>query len=76
MENVNTTVKDFLAVTNQDIKHLIAQKDIPFSNSEREVFNKIIKHQFKTKIKQKDLITSLTQVSFFTFLYPKNIEFP
>lgn len=28
------------------IKHLIAPKDIPFSNSRIEAFNKIIKHQF------------------------------
>ncbi len=46
VENVNTTVRDFLDTTNQDIKHLIAQKDIPFSNSKIEAFNKIIKHQF------------------------------
>ena len=45
-ENVNTTVKDFIETTNLDIKHLIAQKDIPFSNSKIEAFNKIIKHQF------------------------------
>lgn len=46
VENVNTTVQEFLNTTNQDIKHLIAQKDIPFSNSKIEAFNKIIKHQF------------------------------
>ena len=46
VENVNTTVQDFLISTNEDIKHLIAQKDIPFSNSKIEAFNKIIKHQF------------------------------
>jgi len=46
VENVNTTVKEFLATTDQNIKHLIAQKDIPFSNSRIEAFNKIIKHQF------------------------------
>jgi putative transposase len=46
IENVNTTVQAFLSSTNQDIKHLIAQKDIPFSNSKIEAFNKIIKHQF------------------------------
>lgn len=45
-ENVNTTVQDFLLTTNNDIKHLIAQKDIPFSNSKIEALNKIIKHQF------------------------------
>ena len=46
VENVNTTVQEFLNTTDQDIKHLIAQKDIPFSNSKIEAFNKIIKHQF------------------------------
>ncbi|MFV8343760.1 transposase [Flavobacterium sp. XS2P39] len=46
VENVNSTVHDFLDTTSQDIKHLIAQKDIPFSNSKIEAFNKIIKHQF------------------------------
>ncbi len=46
IENVNTTVKDFIETTNSEIKHLIAQKDIPFSNSKIEAFNKIIKHQF------------------------------
>jgi len=46
VENINATVKEFLATTDQDIKHLIAQKDIPFSNSKIEAFNKIIKHQF------------------------------
>ncbi|WP_166426974.1 DDE-type integrase/transposase/recombinase [Flavobacterium psychrotolerans] len=46
VENVNTTVQDFLKTTDEDIKHLIAQKDIPFSNSKIEAFNKIMKHQF------------------------------
>jgi hypothetical protein len=46
LENVNSTVQEFLTTTGQDIKHLIAQKDIPFSNSKIEAFNKIIKHQF------------------------------
>ncbi len=46
IENVNQTVKDFIATTNSEIKHLIVQKDIPFSNSKIEAFNKIIKHQF------------------------------
>lgn len=46
VENVNIKVHDFLETTNQEIKHLIAQKDIPFSNSKIEAFNKIIKHQF------------------------------
>ena len=46
VENVNNTVQEFIGTTNSDIKHLIAQKDIPFSNSRIEAFNKIIKHQF------------------------------
>jgi putative transposase len=46
LENVSSKVHDFLETTNQEIKHLIAQKDIPFSNSKIEAFNKIIKHQF------------------------------
>lgn len=46
IENVNTTIKNFVSTFNNDIKHLIAQKDIPFSNSKIEAFNKIIKHQF------------------------------
>jgi putative transposase len=46
VENVNNTVQEFLNTTNPDIIHLIAQKDIPFSNSKIEAFNKIIKHQF------------------------------
>jgi putative transposase len=46
VENVNTTVHEFLISINQDVKHLIAQKDIPYSNSKIEAFNKIIKHQF------------------------------
>lgn len=35
-----------MITTNNDIKHLIAQRDIPFSNSKIEALNKIIKHQF------------------------------
>jgi putative transposase len=37
VENVNNTVQEFLSSTNPDIKHLIAQKDIPFSNSRIDV---------------------------------------
>jgi putative transposase len=43
-ENVNTTVSNF--TSSNDIKHLIAQKDVVFSNSMIEAINKIIKHQF------------------------------
>lgn len=44
IENVNTLVKQFNSKHN--IVHLIAQKDITFSNSAIEALNKIIKHQF------------------------------
>lgn len=44
IENINNIVKDFIATTT--ITHLIAQKDIPFSNSQIEAINKILKHQF------------------------------
>ena len=43
-ENVNNVVSDF-TISNH-IKHLIAQKDVTFSNSMIESINKIIKHQF------------------------------
>ena len=42
-ENVNTVVSDF-TVSNH-MKHLIAQKNVSFSNSMIEAINKIIKHQ-------------------------------
>jgi putative transposase len=63
IENVNTTVKDFIAAT-MNIKHLIAQKDIPFSNSKIEAFNKIIKHQFllpKSIENRKQLLLTLNE---------------
>lgn len=44
IENINNVVKDFITTTT--ITHLIAQKDIPFSNSQMEAINKILKHQF------------------------------
>ncbi|WP_310554486.1 DDE-type integrase/transposase/recombinase [Flavobacterium sp.] len=65
IENVNLTVKDFIATTNLGIKHLIAQKDIPFSNSKIEAFNKIIKHQFllpKPLENRKQLLLALDEV--------------
>lgn len=43
-ENVNTTVSNF--TSSNHIKHLIAQKDVSFSNSMIESINKVIKHQF------------------------------
>ncbi len=45
-ENVNTTVSSFIDSSNIFIKHLIAQKDVIFSNSMIESINKVIKHQF------------------------------
>jgi len=64
VENINNTVQEFLTKTNQDIKHLIAQKDIPFSNSKIEAFNKIIKHQFllpKNLTNRQQLINALAE---------------
>lgn len=43
-ENCNGTVKEYIETV--PIKHLIAQRDIQFSNSGIEAFNKVIKHQF------------------------------
>ncbi|WP_281335985.1 hypothetical protein [Flavobacterium eburneipallidum] len=64
VENVNNTVQEFLSTTNPDIKHLIAQKDISFSNSSIEAFNKIIKHQFllpRNLENRKQLINALAE---------------
>ncbi|WP_264564666.1 DDE-type integrase/transposase/recombinase [Flavobacterium sp. N3904] len=64
VENLNKTVQNFLRTTDPDIKHLIAQKDIPFSNSKIEAFNKIIKHQFllpRNLEDRKQLINALAE---------------
>ena len=64
IENVNSTVKDFLNTTDNDIKHLITQRDIPFSNSKIEALNKIIKHQFllpKNLENKKQLVIALAE---------------
>jgi putative transposase len=45
-ENVNTTVSSFINTNQIPIKHMIAQKDVVFSNSMIEAINKIIKHKF------------------------------
>ena len=45
-ENVNHIVSNFINSPDIPIKHLIAQKDVVFSNSMIEAINKIIKHQF------------------------------
>jgi putative transposase len=46
VENVNTTVQNYILSTYPKIIHKIAQNTIPESNSMIEAFNKIIKHQF------------------------------
>ena len=61
-ENKNRTVADFINSKHINIIHLIAQKDIQFSNSKIEAFNKIIKHQFllpKNLANLKQLTTAL-----------------
>ncbi|MDB9835689.1 DDE-type integrase/transposase/recombinase [Flavobacteriaceae bacterium] len=45
-ENVNTIVSNFIKNSDVPIEHLIAQKDVVFSNSMVEALNKVIKHQF------------------------------
>tara|TARA_R110002096_G_scaffold433905_1_gene654074 strand:+ start:407 stop:1687 length:1281 start_codon:yes stop_codon:yes gene_type:complete len=45
-ENVNALVSNFINSPDIPIKHIIAQKDVVFSNSMIEAVNKIIKHQF------------------------------
>ena len=64
IENVNTTVSDFLTSTNKIIIHKIAQKDITQSNSQIEAFNKIFKHQLlgKELATQKQLIKSIPEM--------------
>ncbi|MCK5677005.1 MAG: DDE-type integrase/transposase/recombinase [Flavobacteriaceae bacterium] len=45
-ENVNALVSNFLKSLVYPIKHIIAQKDVIFSNSMVEALNKTIKHEF------------------------------
>lgn len=45
-ENVNSTVTNFINSADKHIKHIVAQRDVVFSNSMIEATNKIIKHQF------------------------------
>ena len=45
-ENVNGTVSEFINNPEILIEHIIAQKDVIFSNSMVEALNKTIKHQF------------------------------
>lgn len=44
-ENLNSIVSDFINAPDIPINHIIAQKDVVFSNSMIEAINKIIKHQ-------------------------------
>ncbi len=46
IENVNTTVQNYVLSTGHKIIHQIAQKDVLGSNSAIESFNKVIKNQF------------------------------
>ena len=45
-ENVNTIVSNFINSLEIPTEHIIAQKDVVFSNSMVEALNKVIKHQF------------------------------
>ncbi len=45
-ENVNTCVASLLNSFNQTIIHRVAQRDVLFSNSMIEAFNKVLKYQF------------------------------
>lgn len=45
-ENVNTLVSNFINSPDVPIEHIIAQKDVVFSNSMVEALNKVMKHQF------------------------------
>jgi len=45
-ENVNTTVSSFINSPDIPIEHVIAQKDVVYSNSMVEALNCVIKHQF------------------------------
>ena len=45
-ENINNNVSGFIDSSDVPINHIIAQKDVVFSNSMVEALNKVIKHQF------------------------------
>ena len=45
-ENINSLVSNFISSPEVPIFHIIAQKDVTFSNSMIEALNKTIKHQF------------------------------
>ncbi len=64
-ENVNHTVSGFIEMSDIPIDHVIAQKDVIFSNSTIEALNKVIKHQFlfhKGIDSREKLVTSLHEV--------------
>lgn len=45
-ENINELVRSFIDSNSNKIAHRIAQRDVRFSNSMIEAFNKVLKHQF------------------------------
>lgn len=45
-ENLNKEVASFLKLNKDHITHRVAQRDVLFSNSMIEAFNKVLKHQF------------------------------
>lgn len=64
-ENINATVSGFISTSEIPIRHIIAQKDVVFSNSMVEALNKVIKHQFlypKEIATEKQLANCLDQV--------------
>ncbi len=70
-ENRNKTVANYINSKHISIKHLIAQKDIQFSNSKIEAFNKIIKHQFLLPKKLENLKQLCIELDKDVFIYNK-----
>ena len=61
-ENVNHNIRELIEKSKIPISHLVAQKDVIFSNSMIEALNKTIKHQFlypKTIQNKNQLISAL-----------------
>jgi putative transposase len=75
LENINPTVKEFIATTKPTIIHLIAQKDITQSNSQIEAINKIIKHQLllpkQLENKQQLTLTLPADIAIYNDLRPQ-----
>jgi putative transposase len=75
LENINPTVKEFIASTKPTIIHLIAQKDITQSNSQIEAINKIIKHQLllpkQLENKQQLTLTLPADIAIYNDLRPQ-----